>query len=216
MNNVLVFLFSLLIIQSSRILAKECHKEERDALLSFKAGISDPSNLLSSWHGDDCCNWWGVLCDNSTGYVVHLDLGNQYNSYWSVELSNSISSPYAFTGEINQSLLGLKHLTYIDLSLNDFSTTTIPEFIGSFENLQYLNLSYSSFTGEIPPQLGNLSKLFYLDLSNSKFTGKIPPELGNISNLIFLNLGRSYGSDVEDHVVSFILFSLKQCNNYAT
>ncbi|CAL9769058.1 unnamed protein product, partial [Musa acuminata subsp. burmannicoides] len=41
----------------------------------------------------------------------------------------------------------------------------IPEFIGSFKKLRYLNLSSTYFMGGIPARLGNLSSLYVLDLS---------------------------------------------------
>ncbi|KZV36268.1 receptor-like protein 12 [Dorcoceras hygrometricum] len=56
---------------------------------------------------------------------------------------------------------------YLDLSSNDFSTTQIPEYIGSLGNLQHLNLSHSNFVGELPYHLGNLSMLRVLDLSGN-------------------------------------------------
>ncbi|KAJ0721469.1 putative leucine-rich repeat-containing, plant-type, leucine-rich repeat domain superfamily [Helianthus annuus] len=41
----------------------------------------------------------------------------------------------------------------------------IPEFLGSFQRLKYLNLSHSFPAGVVPHHLGNLSRLEYLDLS---------------------------------------------------
>ncbi|KAL8232287.1 hypothetical protein R6Q57_002065, partial [Mikania cordata] len=69
-------------------------------------------------------------------------------------------------GDISSSLLDLKELEHLDLSCNDFGGVQIPKFIGSFQNLRYLNLSYSNFSGVIPPQLGNLSKLGVLGLGS--------------------------------------------------
>ncbi|XP_044417987.1 receptor-like protein EIX1 [Triticum aestivum] len=135
-----------------------CVAGERSALLAFRAGLSDPANLLPSWKSDACCRWKGVYCSNRTGHVVRLDL--QGPGYGSSDESRKV-----LAGNISSSLLGLRHLRYLDLSKNGFDKIQIPEFMGSLHQLRYLDLSWSQFIGRIPPQLGNLSNLHYLNLA---------------------------------------------------
>ncbi|CAN6543221.1 unnamed protein product [Malus baccata var. baccata] len=126
-----------------------CRENERQTLLMFKKDLTDSSNLLSSWVAEgDCCTWTGVACDNLTGHVRELQLAGYYDEV---------------AGEKHG--LGGKHLTYLDLSYNNFKGQQIPSSLGSLKGLRYLNLSYAEFNGAVPHQLGNLSSLRYLDLS---------------------------------------------------
>jgi Leucine-rich repeat (LRR) protein len=154
-----ISLLSLLLIHAFCV--QSCVEHERDALLQFQAGVSDPSNRLASWSGDKCCNWACIQCDNRTGHVIHLDLRNHY-SY--LENPYYPDLKYRLSGKVSPSLIALRDLKYLDLSYNNFFGK-IPEFIGMFGKLEYLNLSNSQFSGEVPPHLGNLSQLQYLDIS---------------------------------------------------
>ena len=160
-------------------LRRSCVASERDALLTFKEGINNLSRrLLSSWEGQDCCRWRGVMCSNRTGHVVKLDLRVDPDEFpWA-----SISS------DISPSLLALEHLNYLDLSFNDFGYQQIPKFMGSFKNLKYLNLSNANFGGSVPPQLGNLTKLLHLDLGGNYYLQSVDliawlPRLSSLKHL---------------------------------
>nr|XP_023884361.1 receptor-like protein EIX2 [Quercus suber] len=201
--------------------AVPCMDSEQEALLKFKEGFRGASESFSSWTAEeDCCNWRGVGCDNTTGHVTILDLHGR--------------DPYNIlqAHEVSPSLLDLPYLSYLDLSLNDFQQIPIPELIGSLKHIEYLNLSNANFGGTIPildlggvdpsnaedwldavnmlPSLVklrlfycklsklpqnlyhvNFTSLKFLDLSFNNFSSTIPNWLFDIGHsLVYLNLSR--------------------------
>ncbi|KAJ1400268.1 Leucine-rich repeat [Sesbania bispinosa] len=153
--------------------AADCVASDQEVLLDFKNGLQDPLNRLSSWTERDtnCCQWYGIRCDNITGAVVAIDLRNP----------NSVN----LSGEIRPSLMKLKSLRHLDLSFNTFNGIPIPAFFGSLLNLQYLNLSYAGFGGLIPSNLGNLSHLQSLYL-NRGFMYDLSLHAGNLEWVVGL------------------------------
>ncbi|XP_060671848.1 receptor-like protein 7 [Ziziphus jujuba] len=156
----LAILSEIVVSDSFTSLQPSCHEDERSALLLFKESFFiDKSSCvyskLSEWKSEgvnasNCCSWDGIQCDEETGYVIGLD----------------VSSSCLF-GSINSSngLFNLVHLRSLDLSDNDFSYSQIPTAINQFSGLEYLNLSFSGFIGQVPMEISQLSKLVVLDLS---------------------------------------------------
>nr|XP_009394654.2 PREDICTED: LRR receptor-like serine/threonine-protein kinase ERL1 [Musa acuminata subsp. malaccensis] len=142
-------------------IGSSCMESERRALLAIKSDMYDPDNWFSSWTGKDCCGWRGVACDNTTGHVTKLDL--RYPDTYDVRDISDIMETMGGS-KVNPSLQELKHLTYLDLSMNNFSHAPVPTMIASLVHLEYLNLSNAMFDGPIPPQFENLSNLHHLDL----------------------------------------------------
>ncbi|KAM5573899.1 receptor-like protein EIX2 [Rosa sericea] len=160
-----------------------CQESERRALLQFKQGLVDESNVLASWESKkDCCEWRGIACNNQTGHVITLNLS--YNSS-----DGYIDPKPLLRGEIDPSLLELRYLNYLDLSFNDFGGIMIPKFIGSLTRLKELKLASASFSGPVPSQLGNLSNLQTLDLEgNSNVSFESLEWLSHLSSLRYLNI----------------------------
>jgi Leucine-rich repeat (LRR) protein len=77
-----------------------------------------------------------------------------------------------------------------------------PEFLFSYKNLRYLDLSHTTFSGKLPPQFANSSKLEHLDLSSTFLSGTILPQLGNVSNLRHLGLG--FTQDIHTSDISWL------------
>ncbi|XP_065870518.1 receptor-like protein EIX1 [Euphorbia lathyris] len=166
-----------------------CSKSDLEALIDFKNGLQDSGNRLQSWRGKNCCQWQGIRCNNRTRAVISIDLKNP-----------SVSS---LSGEIRPSLLKLKSLQYLDLSLNTFNQIPIPDFLGSLQSLQYLNLSKAGFTGVVPLALGNLSTLNFLDVS-SEFSSLSANSFDWITRLVSLKHLAMDGTDLS--LVSTNLF----------
>ncbi|XP_018719305.2 LOW QUALITY PROTEIN: receptor-like protein EIX2 [Eucalyptus grandis] len=183
---------------SSGLIASGCFESEREALAKLKGGFTDPSGRLASWVGKDCCQWRGIVCSNLTGRVIEINL---HNPYVDDNLSGDLKPGQALGGEISPSLLDVKELKYLDLSMNNFGGTKLPGFIGTLKQLRYLNLSGASFGGTIPLSLKNLSRLQHLDLSNS-FAESNRNDLlwlPGLSSLRYLNLGAIDLSKSADH-----------------
>lgn len=188
-----------------------CSEIEVKALLEFKHGLEDPSGRLSSWVGENCCQWDGVACSKGKGNVIQIDLRNSYNvTYPEYIMFGREAEAYEWSslgGKISPSLLNLKYLSHLDLSKNNFHGIQIPSFLGSLRSLKYLNLSHASFAGMVPPHLGNLSNLQHLDLFPYSYTNVDSESLwasdlnwlSGLTSLRYLNLGNVNLSLASNH-----------------
>jgi uncharacterized protein YjbI with pentapeptide repeats len=114
----------------------QCFGNQQSLLLQLKNNLPfDPttSNKLVKWNQSvDCCSWEGVTCHE--GRVIGLDLTNEF-----------------ILGGLDESssLFRLQHLQSLNLAYNDFNSSHIRSEFGKLANLNYLNLSYAGFAGQI-------------------------------------------------------------------
>ncbi|ESQ47650.1 hypothetical protein EUTSA_v10022048mg [Eutrema salsugineum] len=147
-----------------------------DGSLTWADATSYPKT--KSWaNKSDCCSWDGITCDAKSGEVIGIDL--------------SCSCLYGHF-KPNSSLFRLRQLRNLNLAYNNFNASPVPTRLNKLMELERLNFSHSSFSGQIPPEILHLTKLVSLDLSSS-FTfffriWKIPSAIASLSHLTSLIL----------------------------
>ncbi|KAK9268125.1 hypothetical protein L1049_010565 [Liquidambar formosana] len=146
---------------------------DQSALLSFKAHIFDPYNVLThNWSSvTSCCNWIGVTCGARHQRVVALNLSSR-----------------ALGGTIPSHLGNLSFLTLLEIQNNSFHGH-LPNELGFLRKLKGIDLGDNSLSGEVPLWFGTLPKLQGLLLHNNNFSGFLPEEMCNrLPELKFLSL----------------------------
>ncbi|CAI7924451.1 unnamed protein product [Closterium sp. NIES-54] len=63
------------------------------------------------------------------------------------------------------------------------------EMLGNFPRLQYVDLRFTGFYGEIPASIGNATSLEHLDLSGVSIEGRLPSTFSRLTALTYLSLG---------------------------
>ncbi|RID47496.1 LOW QUALITY PROTEIN: hypothetical protein BRARA_I04084 [Brassica rapa] len=155
-----IFLRTIVLLYSiSRILSTFASSpDQSDILLEFKNEFKiqksceflDPKT--KSWaNKSDYCNWQGVTCETKSDKVIGLDL--------SCSCLHGRLKP-------NSSLFRLQQLRSLNLAYNSFLDSTIPAKFNKLMGLERLNLSESSFSGQVPTEIVQLTNLVSLDLSS--------------------------------------------------
>ncbi|CAO2161168.1 unnamed protein product [Urochloa humidicola] len=127
-----------------------CFPADAAALLQLKRSFLDTKSLTSWRAGTDCCRWEAIACDAASGRVIALDLSER-------NLQSQGLDP---------ALFNLTALRNLSLSGADFMGANLPS--AGFELLTqmvHLDLSNTSFSGQVPIGIAWLKKLITLDLS---------------------------------------------------
>ncbi|CAL5376134.1 unnamed protein product [Camellia sinensis] len=91
----------------------------------------------------------------------------------------------ALTGYFPESTNSSSPLQYLDLSYTNFSGELS---IGNSKSLKVLNARGCKFCGSIHTSLGNLTEMTDLVIGYNNFTGMLPSSLSNLGNLVYLGV----------------------------
>ncbi|KAL1225959.1 Receptor like protein 23 [Cardamine amara subsp. amara] len=147
-----------------------CPSHQIQAFTQFK-------NEFDTSHCNHSDEFNGVWCDNSTGAVTKLRLRDCLIG----------------TLKPTSSLFRFHQLRWLDLSENNFTSSSLPSEFGNLNKLEVLTLSSNGFIGQVPSSFSNLSLLFVLRLSYNKLSGSFPL-VRNLSKLTVLDLSNNHFS----------------------
>ncbi|KAM3268461.1 hypothetical protein P3S67_031402 [Capsicum chacoense] len=182
-----------------------CYEGERAALMSFKSLLTDPSNRLSSWQGENCCSWKGIKC-SSSGHVVVVNLRNPHPIEVKININKEVvsnsknTSDFSLKDSIAMQFTNLTSLRSLDLSCANL----VPDYSSVFVSLTFpLKLDFSSsllsfisygyLSSSNLRWLEGLRRLRYLvltgvDLSKASESVQWAKPISSLSNLMSLRL----------------------------
>ncbi|XP_044481990.1 receptor-like protein 7 [Mangifera indica] len=124
---------------------------------------------------------------------LHLDDVNMSTVVPSsfMNLSSSLSllslSSCELQGNFPNSIFHLPSLKTLNL-VNNHNLTVIFPRVNWSSPLKFLDVSSTTFSGELPSSLGNLKYLTHFGASSCNLSGLLPISLGNLSNLVYIYL----------------------------
>ncbi|CAI7903580.1 unnamed protein product, partial [Closterium sp. NIES-53] len=114
-------------------------------------------------------------------------------------------------GSIPSTFVNLTNLSYLSLGFNVYMNGSFPEYIGSLEMLEDLDVASLRLTGSIPSTIGRLTKLTTLDIFATRMNGTIPDSIGKLINLTGFHIsGTNFSGHLPPSMGSLTnLFALK-------
>ncbi|XP_034912838.1 cuscuta receptor 1 isoform X2 [Populus alba] len=194
-----------------------CSEEERIGLLEIKALI-DPNSVQGELSDrtdnkediGNCCEWSGIVCDNTTRRVIHLSLMRARDfSQGDWVLNASLFLPFEELQSLDLGETGLvgcsenegfgtlssklRKLHVLDLSYNKFYSDGILSCLTGFSSLKSLDLSWNTLTGSanfygLNVLSSRLKKLENLHLRGNQYNDSIFSSLIGFSSLKSLDL----------------------------
>ncbi|CAN6833594.1 unnamed protein product [Brassica oleracea] len=166
---------SLLLLCSCAFLSSSSTIDVDDVVVGLVACRSRQFEAFTQFTNEFDTRWCnhsdysnGVWCDNSTGAVTKIQL--------TACLSGTLKP--------NSSLFGYHQLRHLDLSNNNFISSTLPSKFGNLNRLEVLILSSNGLLGQVPSSINYLS--------HNLFTGTIPSSIFTMPSLFYLNVNDNH------------------------
>ncbi|XP_039843758.1 putative disease resistance protein RGA3 [Panicum virgatum] len=129
-------------------------------------------------------------------------LGDEESYKYPAENISNPAGGSGIVGIVEAEILGtLTKVKYLKFCIDGFSTLLLPklpEALGCFNELKYLDLSGSSSLYKLPSSFGKLHSLLHIDLSDCYRVEGVPEALTGLNKLRYLNLSNcSIGANEE-------------------
>ncbi|XP_039135859.1 receptor-like protein EIX2 [Dioscorea cayenensis subsp. rotundata] len=162
-------------------------------------------NLANYYNKVDDAEWLSGLSSIRYFFMDHVNFSGVENIMQSLNKLRHLKNVSLFACRMNSIPESLPHLnftslTFMDIGLNMFDNTSIPEWLFRIPNLRELYMYYTGFTGAIPSSVGNATSLQFLSLAgNGGISGDMPSGFGDLCNLQRLLLGGTFvGKSLEE------------------
>ncbi|CAL5415846.1 unnamed protein product [Camellia sinensis] len=107
---------------------------------------------------------------------------------------------FQLRGKFSENIFHFPNLRELDLWHNSKLIGKLPNF-NVTSSLQFLDLSFISFSGRLPESISNLKALNGLGLVGCNFSGSIPASLWNLTQIIILDFGKnSFGGQIPSSI----------------
>ncbi|KAK2968946.1 hypothetical protein RJ640_029753 [Escallonia rubra] len=157
---------------------------ERLGLNANQFGSNKPDDLSFIDSLTNCTNLRELLLiKNQFGGVLPGCIANLSSKLEKLWLGSN-----EISGSIPQEIGSLNNLYLLEIG-NNMISGSIPESIRKISKLQLLSIEDNNISGKIPPSIGNITRLILVVAAANMLEGSIPAELGNCPNLQELYLG---------------------------
>lgn len=154
--------------------------------------------LIALYRSTGGDNW-----NNKTNWCSDKPVSEWYgistDSYGLVKSISLISNN--LDGTLPEEIGDFKHLDYLQMFGNNLSGT-VPASIANLKLLSYFNLANNNFEGEVLKYLTGLSKLGFIYLTNNNFSGSIPDKLADLKNLYYFDIiNNRFSGELSERII---------------